>query len=716
MFRINIAGASLNQIPRDWEGNTERILEAITEAQKLGVSALCLPELAITGYSLEDEFFCPDVAIRAAKQLKQIAAATVTKDANRRGMIAAVGLPVQYGNALFNAVAVLIEGELVALVCKQHLAGDGIHYEQRQFKPWPPGVLQAIKLPGWNKEVPIGDAIIQAGGVRCAFEVCEDAWVSTRPGAKLAQRGVDIIFNPSASHFAFGKLPVRKRFVVEGSRAFGTVYVYANLNGLEAGRAIFDGGVLIASTGTLLAQGPRLSFKDVNVTAVTVDIENNRMQQVRTASFQPDIANENTNVIDWPFFYPPVASPMVSCTVSSDMPLSPDGVQVLAWEVSPNLKFEEFLRAEGLALMDYTRKSHTKGYVVSLSGGADSAVCTLLAAYGVYLGVTELGMDAFVKEHCPHITKLDGVQSLLNQLLTTAYQPSAQSGQETKDAAATIAARFSTKHSIFDVEPAIQSYIAGAEKALGHKLDWNNPTESMSLENVQARARSPYVWMLANLEEKILITTSNRSEAAVGYATMDGDTSGCLAPIAGVDKPSIINFLEFMETTGISANIIAHGRGPQSCLSVITKQKPKAELKPVSFAQTDEGDLMPYPVLNYIENLMIQDRRGPLDIYELLLEARSSGHRSVHISPQTTDEQMEAWVRKFFTLFARNQWKRERYAPSSHLDSRNLDPRTWCRTPILNAGYREELAEITEARKFDSVAAYRATQQLRSTK
>ena len=147
----------------------------------------------------------------------------------------------------------------------------------------------------------------------------------------------------------------------------------------------------------------------------------------------------------------------------------------------------------------------------------------------------------------------------------------------------------------------------------------------MSLENVQARARSPYVWMLANLEGKILITTSNRSEAAVGYATMDGDTSGCLAPIAGVDKPTIIKFLEFMETTGISANIIAHGRGPQSCLSVITKQKPKAELKPVSFAQTDEGDLMPYPVLNYIENLMIQDRRGPLDIYELLLEARSMG-------------------------------------------------------------------------------------------
>ena len=79
MFRINVAGASLNQIPRDWAGNTERILEAIAEAQKLGVSALCLPELAITGYSLEDEFFCPDVAIRAAKELKKIAAATAAQ-------------------------------------------------------------------------------------------------------------------------------------------------------------------------------------------------------------------------------------------------------------------------------------------------------------------------------------------------------------------------------------------------------------------------------------------------------------------------------------------------------------------------------------------------------------------------------------------------------------------------------------------------------------
>ncbi|MCA9069550.1 MAG: hypothetical protein KDA84_11535, partial [Planctomycetaceae bacterium] len=66
----------------------------------------------------------------------------------------------------------------------------------------------------------------------------EDAWVANRPGSRLAASGMDIILNPSASHFAFAKMDIRKRFVLEGSRAFGVSYIYANLLGNEAGRAI----------------------------------------------------------------------------------------------------------------------------------------------------------------------------------------------------------------------------------------------------------------------------------------------------------------------------------------------------------------------------------------------------------------------------------------------------------------------------------------------
>ncbi|HNM24783.1 MAG TPA: TolC family protein, partial [Saprospiraceae bacterium] len=97
-------------------------------------------------------------------------------------------------------------------------------------------------LGGRSIDLPIGDLLFEVGGVRIGFEICEDAWVADRPGIALARHGVDVLLNPSASHFAFGKLDVRKRFVVEGSRAFSASYVYANLLGNESGRTIFDGG------------------------------------------------------------------------------------------------------------------------------------------------------------------------------------------------------------------------------------------------------------------------------------------------------------------------------------------------------------------------------------------------------------------------------------------------------------------------------------------
>src|SRR2546422_4378778 len=133
----------------------------------------------------------------------------------------------------------------------------------------------------------MGDLHFACGGVRIGFEICEDAWVANRPGAALALKATDIILNPSASHFAFGKLEVRKRFVLEGSRAFGTSYVYANLLGNEAGRAIYDGGALIATGGKLVAAGSRFSFADYQITSGVIDVEGTRMSQARTASFKP---------------------------------------------------------------------------------------------------------------------------------------------------------------------------------------------------------------------------------------------------------------------------------------------------------------------------------------------------------------------------------------------------------------------------------------------
>src|SRR5690606_39021280 len=110
-----------------------------------------------------------------------------------------------------------------------------------------------------------------------------------RPGARLATRGVDVILNPSASHFAFGKSKVRRRFVAEGSRAFGAAYVYSNLLGNEAGRIIYDGQLLIACDGELVAESRRFGFSDCRVLVETVDLTPGRLAILRNASHRPEL-------------------------------------------------------------------------------------------------------------------------------------------------------------------------------------------------------------------------------------------------------------------------------------------------------------------------------------------------------------------------------------------------------------------------------------------
>lgn len=187
--------------------------------------------------------------------------------------------------------------------------------------------------------------------------------------------------------------------------------------------------------------------------------------------------------------------------------------------------------------------------------------------------------------------------------------------------------------------------------------------------------------MLANINSALLLATSNRSEAAVGYATMDGDTSGGLSPIAGIDKAFLRHWLRWLESTG------PESIGPIAALRAVNVQQPTAELRPPSAAQTDEADLMPYDVLDAIERLAIRDKHTPFEVLRLLAPTM----------PQHSRSQLVTWIDRFFRLWSRNQWKRERYAPSFHVDDENLDPKTWCRFPILSGGFERELAELRAA-------------------
>ena len=151
---------------------------------------------------------------------------------------------------------------------------------------------------------------------------------------------------------------------------------------------------------------------------------------------------------------------------------------------------------------------------------------------------------------------------------------------------------------------------------------------------------------------------------------MDGDTSGSFAPIAGLSKTFLLQWLKWAE---VALN--------HSGLKYTNNLQPTAELRPLSRHQTDETDLMPYPILLEIEKHGILNRKSPVEVFN----AMKSSYEPLAL---------KGYIRKFFRLWAANQWKRERLAPSLHLDDWNVDPRTWCRFPILSSGYLEELSAL----------------------
>ena len=593
---MRIGGAALNQTPLDWQGNALRIKSAIEAARRNDIELLCLSELCITGYSCEDMFLHPWVAEKSLEMLADIIPTT-------EGIGVAIGLPLHLNGKVYNALAFVNNCKIEGFYIKQHLPKEGIHYEYRWFETWPTRSIKEIAIDGIT--YPIGHITCEFKGKTIGFEICEDAWVEDRPACQIAEQA-DVIMNISASHFAFGKVKKRQEIIRKSSADFDVVYVYANQLGNEAGRAIYDGDVIVAQAGELLATARRLSFADYSLQSVEVDFK--------------DSSKSERNLFD----------------------------QITTKE-------EEFPQAVGLALFDYLRKSGSDGFVLSLSGGADSSTIAVLIAEMVKRGINEMG-------GVPFVLKLgrndNSIPELMKDLLTTAYQGTVNSSDQTLESARELASSIGATFHHWEIDEEIAGYQSKIENALDRKLNWSE--DDITLQNIQARARSPIIWMLANHKNALLLSTSNRSEASVGYATMDGDTSGSISPIGGADKTFIQEWLKYAEEQlGYTA------------LSYVNSLAPTAELRPQDQTQTDEDDLMPYEVLQAIERLFVKEKLSGSQIFDRLEGDYDQGD-------------LKTWIDKYFRLWKRNQWKRERYAPSFHLDDYNLDPRSGFRYPILS--------------------------------
>ena len=389
--------------------------------------------------------------------------------------------------------------------------------------------------------------------------------------------------------------------------------------------------------------------------------------------------------------------------------------------------FDAELKAVALGLRDWMVKTHSKGYTLSLSGGADSALCATCVALSQLYSLLDLGVVAYGKmltdlgiacDKAALDTKIgaltggylgpwrdgqiisgeqagmeltqeqiDGMISVLKaevmpQILVCAYQASDYSGSVTRTAATEMAASVGATFYQWSIAPAVKDYVDTVSTALGYELTWDK--DDIALQNIQARSRLPSIWLLANHKGMLLIATSNLSEAAVGYCTMDGDTAGGLSPIAGIDKSTILKINRHIAEEGVAlfgANNRTHVR--LEGMKYVVAQEPTAELRPGG-EQTDEKDLMPYPLLDEIRRRFLTGMLPQALVASLVedLQAKRVLQDYPHLQDLSPAD-IERFVARFITLFQHSQWKRERFATGFHIQPDDVSPKAGCAFPIL---------------------------------
>ena len=397
-----------------------------------------------------------------------------------------------------------------------------------------------------------------------------------------ARRGVDVILNPSASHFAFGKLEMRQRFVLEGSRAFGVSYVYANLLGNEAGRAIYDGGALIATGGQLVAAGPRFSFADWSVTT--------RGRRRRRDPDEPGPARRAIR----PRLDDAAGEPGSSPARSGSQPSSPSRRRtgLASWETRPHLKEEEFTRAVALGLFDYLRKSRSRGFVVSLSGGADSAaVAVPRRAHGPArrrrAGLARaVPREARLRPRARSGRAIDA-RSCGSSCSASTRRPATARRRPAKAARAVAEAVGAEFHEL-DVDPLVEGYVR-LVAARDRPAARPGRTDDLALQNIQARVRAPGR-LDARQPARRAAALDQQPLRGRGRLRDDGRRHLRRPHADRRHRQGVPPALAALAGDRRARTAWARSRRSPS----VNAQAPTAELRPPAASQTDEDDLMPY--------------------------------------------------------------------------------------------------------------------------
>jgi NAD+ synthase (glutamine-hydrolysing) len=368
------------------------------------------------------------------------------------------------------------------------------------------------------------------GGVRVGVSICEDAWSPDGPILTQAAGGAELVVNINASPYFAGRLGGRERMLATRAADASCALVYVNQVGGQD-ELVFDGASLVFDgDGTLVA---RCSQFAEEVRVVDLDVRpvfRKRLLDPRGRAAAP-------------------ALPEVRLSHTT----AASGCDVLPPAITPALEpVAEVYEALVLGTRDYLHKNGFRDAVVGLSGGIDSSLVACIA------------VDALGAEH------VHGVS-----------MPSRYSSEGSRTDAEALADALAIDMRTIAIEPAFAAFL----ELLAPSFDGTAP--DLTEENLQSRIRGMLLMALSNKFGWLVLTTGNKSEMAVGYSTLYGDSAGGFAVIKDVPKLLVYELCSHANER--------HGR--EVVPASVFDKPPSAELRP---DQRDDQSLPPYDVLDPI--------------------------------------------------------------------------------------------------------------------
>ncbi|MBA3263458.1 MAG: NAD+ synthase [Thermoleophilaceae bacterium] len=337
---LRVALAQINPTVGDIDGNARKIADRIAEARDRSAALVVFPELALSGYPPEDLLLKTSFLERAAAALEELAAQT-------RGIVALVGFP-QRAEDVYNAAAVLADGEVAGVYRKMYLPNYGVFDEQRYF--------QSGAEAG----------IFELNGIPIGITVCEDIWEPGPPAMTEALAGAQMIVNLSASPYRIGYGHGRERMLVQRAVDNLAAVVFVNTVGGQD-ELVFDGHSLaVDQDGRVLARCPQF---EESLTLCTIDPREVGSARLRDTRHRANVRRQRRAA--------PVAEPPAVHLASLEVEGGGKTVGGATAELlGPEAEVYTALRT---GLRDYVDKNGFEHVLLALSGGIDSALVAMIA-------------------------------------------------------------------------------------------------------------------------------------------------------------------------------------------------------------------------------------------------------------------------------------------------------------------------------------------------